>query len=353
MKIRKFLSLSLLASVLLSSCSNDDDINEVPEPTGDYADGVIVLNEGSQSAGSISFLDTELTTVENMVFETVNPGMDLGNFVQSMFFDDENAYIISNGSNLITVVDRYSFEYKGQVDSGLNVPLYGVAYNGKAYVTNVAGFSDGSDDYIAVIDLESLEVEESVVAGSKLSALQISDDLIYAEGAAYGDGNTVKVFDPSSNSFVKTITLFENAEGEMEGLNAIEIEGNSLFALSNEKLYKVALNAAEEVAVLDLTSLGGVSNLDIEDDIIYFTAGKSVYSISEDATEAPEEAILSYESESDQYGEMYGFEVEGGYIYAGDAPNFSSNGKVRIYTITGEFITDFTVGVGPNGFYFN
>ena len=75
----------------------DPDQNNEEEDKYDY--GVIILNEGAQSSGSLSYLNEELTSIENNLFETVNPDMDLGKFLQSMFFDDANAYIISNGSN--------------------------------------------------------------------------------------------------------------------------------------------------------------------------------------------------------------------------------------------------------------
>src|SRR5699024_11982313 len=59
---------------------------------------------------SISFVSNDFQTVEQHIYEAVNGG-DLGSVTQSMFFDDQGrAYIISNGSNFVTVVDRYTFE---------------------------------------------------------------------------------------------------------------------------------------------------------------------------------------------------------------------------------------------------
>ncbi|WP_300438885.1 DUF5074 domain-containing protein [Christiangramia sp.] len=345
MKNTKLFILGLAGSFLLNSCSNDDDT--LPElPDGDYREGVLISNEGSQSAGTVSFLDAANTSIENNIFETVNANMDLGKFVQSVFFDAENAYIISNGSNLITVVDRYTFEFKGQVDSGLNIPLFGTTLNGKAYVSNVADFGTSDDDFIAVINLETLEIEETVVAGTYLSEVKEANGLIYVEGAAYGTGNSIEVFDPASGTFIKSIPT-------NSALNSFEINGNNLFALSSAELEQIDLSSDAVVSEIQFSeNLTGAKNLDIENGSIYFTSGTSVYQLNQDFTEEPTEALLSYESTSD-FGQMYGFEVENGFIYLSDAGDFASDGTVRIYTLSGDLVNEFTAGVAPNGFYFN
>ncbi|MDT0649163.1 YncE family protein [Autumnicola edwardsiae] len=345
MKINKFLAFTALTgSLIFSSCSSDDDFNEPePQPEGGYSEGVIILNEGSQSQGTVSFLDEEFSSVENNIFESVNPGMGLGGYLQSIFFDGDLAYIISNGSNLITVVDRYTFEYVASVDSGLNIPYYGVAHNGKAYVSNLAGFDTGEDDYIAVIDLETLEVEQTLVAGTYLDKVLEEDGLIYVQGSSFGNGNSVHVFDPSSNSISYTFTT-------NQGLSSFEIEDDNLYALSGSQLQVFDINSHEEISTInfpeDITS---PQNLDIEDDMIYFTASKSVYMMAEDATEFPEESLFDL----DEVTTLYSFEVEDDIIWTGDARDYSSAGAVRLYSLSGELMNEFSVGINPNSFYFN
>jgi len=350
MKITKLFALGLAGSLFLNSCSSDDDNDfdeTIPEEETAYANGVFVVNEGSQSSGTVSFIDAGNSTIENNIFETVNTGMDLGKFVQSIFFDEDNAYIISNGSNVITVVDRYTFEFKGQVDAGLSVPYYGVVYEGKAYVSNLASFDlGGADDFVAIIDLENLAVEETIVAGFSIEEVQEDNGLIYFEGTNFGTGNQIQVFDPSSQTFTKSIST-------NDALNSFAIEGNTLFALSSTKLERIDLSTNAVVSEIEFSEdFSGLRNLKMEDDMIYFTSGTSVYQLNMDFEEEPAEAILSYESTSD-FGAMYGFDVEDGFIYTSDAGDFASNGTVRVYTLLGEFVNEFTAGVGPNSFYFN
>ncbi|MCL6217348.1 YncE family protein [Zunongwangia pacifica] len=352
--MNKFLALGVVAtSLFFGSCSSDDDFivdssNDNEEPTEEpenqpYEDGVFVLNEGNMAAGSVSFLNEDLSAVENSIFKTVNPDLELGGYLQSIFFDGDLAYIISNASNIITVVDRETFEYKGVVDSGLNVPYYGVAYNGKAYVSNLADFNTGEDDFIAVIDLETLEVEKTIVAGTYLDDVDEEDGLIYVQGSSFGNGNSIHVFDPATNSISYTFTT--NA-----GLNSFEIEDDHLYVLSKTQLQVFDLNTNEEINTINFPEeITSAKNLVIEDNMIYFTVESAVYTMAENATEFPDASLFSL----DEVTTLYAFDVEGDMIWTGDAKDYVSGGAVRVYSLSGDVMHEFIVGLIPNSFYFN
>lgn len=346
---------AFIGSILLSACSDDDDFTgEIDEPLGTYDNGFFVLNEGSQTAGTVTYVSQDLQTSEQAIYQFVNEGDDLGNYVQSIFFNDDLAYIISNGSNLITVVNRYTFELVGKVDSGLNIPYYGVVYNGKAYVTNLDDFFTGDDDYLAVIDLETLQVEETVIIGNYADTLIEEDGLIYIENSNYSiDNGGITIFNPTTNTVENTIETYAESEEVTSTLNSIEIEDDFIYALSADRLEKFDLNTLTLESTILLSYEGGsAANLDIEDDQIYFTVGTSVYRMGINAEEAPEEALLTYNSNS-AYGVMYGFEVEDNRIYIADGGDFGSDSFVEVYDLQGNLLNNITVGVGPNGFYFN
>ncbi|GGZ50724.1 YncE family protein [Mesonia mobilis] len=349
MKLTKFLAGAFIGSILLSACSDDDDFTgEIDEPLGTYDNGILVLNEGG--IGTVTYISEDLQTSEQAIYQAVNSGDDIGAYAQSIFFDDDLAYIISNGSNLITVVNRYTFELVGKVDSGLNVPRYGVVENGKAYVTNQADFSTNEDDYVAVINLQSLEVEQTVVIGNAVEFIEEEDGLLYIQNATYGTGNYISVFNPTTNQVENTLTTADQ-------LNSFEIEDGIIYALSANSIQRYHINSLEMISAVDF-SFGtqenplSAANLDIEDDQIYFTVGTSVYRMGINAEEAPEEAVLTYNSNS-AYGVMYGFEVEDNRIYIADGGDFGSDSFVEVYDLQGNLLNNITVGVGPNGFYFN
>ncbi|RXG30802.1 DUF5074 domain-containing protein [Leeuwenhoekiella marinoflava] len=354
MKINKLSLLALLGVFILNSCSNDDD-NLEPLPEGDYTDGFFVTNEGMfDGRGTVSFISDDLQTSDIDVYSTVNPSKsDLGQFVQSIFFDEDNAYVISNGSNYITVVDRYTFEYIGVIDSELSIPRYGEVVNGKAYVTNQGDFSTGADDYVAVIDLETLKVENTLIIGNKIDKLEEEDGLLYIQGSAFNDGNSINVLDPTSNTITTTFTT----EGS---LNSFDIEDGFIYALtrkdveSTDPLEKVAYlekidlatgNKSNQIVFSQATSVA--KNLTIEDDTIYYMIGTSVYKIALSTSEEPSQALLTFSGNS-----AYGFDVEDDRIFIAQG-TFDSDSFVEIYSLDGSLLKNITVGIGPNGFYFN
>lgn len=341
-----------LFSLFFVACSGDDDsvlieddpINGDPITEKPFENGIFVVNEGGE--GSISFIPNDLSEIEHEIFANTNNGEDLGVFVQSMFFDEERAYIIANGSNLITVVNRYTFELEGRVESGLDIPRYGTIYNGKAYVTNQASFETPDDDYIAVIDLETLEVEAEVNAGGIVEYIEPHNGQLIIQNASYGMGNALSVFDPNSNSITQTLEVGE-------ALNSFQINQQSLFALTSEKLVEVDLGDFSISAEVDLPeNLQGSANLQLKDALIYMTNANEVYTANLADLSFNEEALLAYSTTS-QFGSFYGFVVADGRIFIADAGDFASNGKVEIYDLAGNLEAEFSARIGPNGFYLN
>lgn len=334
----------LFISIFIISCSDDD--NSAPViPEGDFFNGTLILNEGGSGGGSVSFLDSGVLELQNSIFEEINEGERPGLFLQSIFFDDDKAYIIANGSNLISVVNRYTFELMGTVDSGLSVPRYGAVHNGKAYVTNQADFTTNQDDFIAVIDLETLEVEQSITIGLVVEHIVESGGQIFIQNAAYGSGNQISKLDPSTNLISETIDVDTK-------LNSLEIYNNKLYALDSVGVKVINPETFSIETEIDKPeSSESFSNLRIENDKLYYTLGTVAYSSSISASALSSDVIFDYGSDS-EFGSFYGFDVDNDQVYVADAGDFASNGTVFIYSISGELIADFEVGLAPNSFYF-
>jgi hypothetical protein len=340
----KFLVIAISAFAIIS-CSSDDDNPQPVIPDGDYFNGVLILNEGGSAGGSVSFLGTDQQEVVNDIFADANYGQGPGLFLQSIFFDDEKAFIISNGSNLISVVNRYTFELLGTVDSGLSVPRYGTVLNGKAYVTNIAEFSTDQDDYVAVIDIETLEIEETVIVGGAAEYIVSTSGEIYIQTAAFGSGNTISKLNPMSNTITDTLRVGG-------GLNSMRVYNQKLYALDSIGVKRIDLGTfTVETEINKPEALISVSNLRIENDQLYYTSGTAAFTTSISSSELSSEAIFDYGSDS-AFGSFYGFEVNEGQIYVGDAADFASNGSVFIYSLEGQLVKEFNVGLAPNSFYF-
>jgi hypothetical protein len=363
MKINKLFFLAFCGAAFLTSCSSDDD-GETTTPVGQYDDGVFVLNEGDAVSGTVTFFSSDLAIQENDVFGNVNAGsgQSIGGYVQSMFFDGDNAYIISNGSNKITVVNRYTFEYIGTVSTGLAVPRYGVAYNGKAYVTNLNSFATNTDDYVAVIDLATLTVESPIAINDYADHIVENNGKLYVANGSFGMGTNVTVIDTATNTITGVIDMGQSP-------NSLEASGDIVYVLcgsmsGDSKMARITTvddtNTAGvdeedtiESAVTFDTALDNAQNFDIDGNRAYFTVGAKIYRIALNALAVNDTPIIDTESTSLYIG--YGFGVKNGRIYISEAADdFVSNGKVYIYSTSGgNPIATKTVGLGPNGFFFN
>lgn len=363
MKINKLLLLALCGAAFFSSCSSDDD-GGTGEPLGVYDNGLFILNEGDAVSGSVTFLSSDLATQEDNVFGTVNAGsgQSLGGYTQSMFLDGDKAYIISGWSNKITVVNRYTFQYIATVSTGLANPRYGVAYNGKAYVTNLNTFGTNADDYVAVIDLATLNTEAPIAVNDYADHIVAHNGKLYVANGSFGMGTYVTVIDASTKMIITTLNMEQSP-------NSLEVNGDTVYVLcgsmtGDSRMVRIATvddaatdeedeeDTIESSVVFD-SALGNAQNLDIEGSRAYFTVGAKIYRVALNAVAVNDTPIIDTESESMYIG--YGFAVKGGRIFIAEgADDFVSNGKVFIYSTSGgDPIATKTVGLGPNSFYFN
>lgn len=344
MKFSKLLLIALSIS-LFASCSSDDD----DAPKGAYDNGFFILNEGSSDAGTVSFSNNDFSVFTKDAYKAENGSDVLGKFVQNIFFEGDKAYIISGGSNVINIVNRYTFKLIAKVDSGLANPRYGVVKDGKAYVTNANSYSaetGSTDDYIAVINLATNIVESKI-------ALNTTGNRIIEEGGK------LYITDPLGTD---KLSIYNIATKALEapitigyGSDSIEEENGSLFILkisytASSEITKVKISD-KSVSTIEIPQSQGIAGfLDIEDNKVYYTAGNSVYSITTSATTAAASPLFTASS---SIGYLYGFAVKDNRVFIADGGNFKEDSKAYIYNFSGSLLKELTVGIGPNGFYFN
>jgi hypothetical protein len=354
MKFSKLFFVALVSVSVFVSCTNNDDDHV---DTGDYNEGVLVLNEGSTGQGSVSYISNDLSVFTQDAYTTVNGSDLLGKFAQSIFFDGDKAYIIAGGSNKITVVNRNTFKIIAKIESGLVAPRYGVVKDGKAYVTNANTYADWgapadavgyTDDYVAVINLATNLVESKIELKATANRIVLDNGKLYITEPY--NNNKILVVNPSTKALETPINVGTDADS-MESKDGILYVMRSPYGAASE-IVKVKLSDKSMSKITFPDALQNAKNLDIEQSKIYYTVGTSVYGMNTSATEASNTAILSYTSTS-AYGKMYGFAVRNNHIFIADGGDFSANSKAYVYSLTGALEKEFTVGVGPNGFYFN
>jgi hypothetical protein len=350
MKLSKLFFAALMSSFVFVSCTDDggDTVD-----LGEYNDGILVLNEGGAGQGSVSYINDDLSSIVQDAYTVVNPSDLLGKYAQNIFFDGNKAFVIAGGSNKITVVDRNTFKIIGKVEVGLVNPRYGVVVDGKAYVTNANTYSyqnptiGDTDDYIAVINLSTYEVESKIQLNTTANRIVLDNGKLYVTEPYNSD--KLVIVNPKTTA-VENIVIGSYADS-MEVNNGVLYIMRSPYDVTSE-IVKVQLSNKTISKIVFPSDFKDVKNLDIDQNKIYYTKGTSVYGMNSNATEASFTPLLTYESTSD-YGKMYGFAVRNNRIFIGDGGDFSSNSKVYVYSLTGSLLKDFTAGVGPNGFYFN
>lgn len=343
---KKCLLTLVAGSVFFVSCNSDDD-GEMAQ-TGAFANGTFILNEGNStpSTATVTFLGND-GNVKTDIYTAVNPGKPgLGTYLQEIFFSDDKAFIISGSANKVTVVDRYTFEYIATIDTNFENPRYGAVVNGKAYITNYADYSTGSDDFLTVVNLADYTTSRVALNNWSEKILEENGKLYIANGY-YGDGTSVTVFNPANNTTEAVIELGASPE-------SFEEEDGILYVLGGGKLSRInlATNQVSGTITLPAALTYSAQDLTIENDKLYFTAGASVYMMPLNSATIPATPLLTYNSTS-QYGVMYGFNVNDDTIYIADGGDFSSDSTIFTYSLTGSLLNSYTVGVGPNGFYFN
>lgn len=356
MKLNKLILSAFAGALFLTSCSSDDDAINEPAPTGDYVNGMFIVNEANYGAGNstISFYSEE-GVLSNGIFAGVN-GFDLGDTAQGMGFNDDLAYVILNYSNKIEVVNRYTFESVATINAGLDNPRYIAFENGKGYVTNWADPTDTTDDYVAVVDLSTNTVISTIAVAEGPENIIEENDMIYvAHEGGYGYGNTITVINPNTDAVSTTITVGDvpNAMDEENGKLYVICGGVPSWGGTETSGELNIINLADNTVETTYTFSGMVhpANASIENGVLYYTIDADVYGMDLTATTLPETPIFSV-TEQGAYG-IYGFKAENNKIYVGDAVDYSSAGNVYIYSLTGELQQTLSVGISPNGFYFN
>ncbi|MCD9577415.1 YncE family protein [Flavobacterium soyae] len=346
MKLSKLLLIALSVSLFVS-CSSDDDNDE---SKGQYENGFFILNEGSAGQGSVSFSSDDFSVFTKDAYTAANGTDLLGKYAQNIFFDGDNAYIIAGGSNVINVVNRYTFKLIAKIDSGLANPRYGVVKDGKAYVTNANTYfstnnpNGNTDDYVAVINLTTNTFE------SKINLNATGNRIIEENGKLYitepYNSDKLLIVNIATKALETPVVIGSSAD-------TIEEENGTLYILrgpygDRSEIVKVKLSDKSVSRITFPESLDGAGFLDIYENKIYYTVGNSVYSIGTSVAEASTTPILTA-----SLGYLYGFAVNNNHIYLADSGDFKADSKAYIYSLTGSLQKELAVGVGPNGFYFN
>lgn len=328
----------------------------------DYLNGLIVSAEGAWGArdGSVSFVSDDLATVpSDYIYEAVN-GAQLGGLIQSIAFSDENAYIVLNDVNSLVVVDRYTFEIVGSINTGFDNPRYMAIVGDKGYVTNWGPDTyTTNDDYLAVIDLttNTLETETISLSFGVEQIIASGDKLYVSHKGAYTSNNIISVVDTANSNAITEITVNDSPDEiiiDDSGDLIVLCEGNTLYnadwsvaGITTASISFVNTSTNEVTNSIEFPENENASLLSYENGNVYYYQGSTgiVYEIEESATSLATTGI--------DVSSIYGMSVNDGNLYT-VTYNFIDLSELFVYDIaTGDGVYSNEVGLGASKIYFN
>jgi DNA-binding beta-propeller fold protein YncE len=339
------LSWAIFAQVI-SGCESTEET-----PRGEYATGVIIVNEGNftEANGSLGFYNESNSEVIQDIFNNAN-SVSHGGIIQSVYFYNDMAFIIDQLGSRIEVVEAETFKSIAVIDAGLSTPRYMVVSDGKGYVSNWGNFDaddDVLDSYVAVIDLEDFVVTKSIKTGNGSEGLLVFGENVYV---ANSYSNTIEEIDPAEDAIVSSLSVATGPIGFAEDINAkVWVLSNSY--LSGSALSQLDLSTEKVLKTFTVSPSAKSLNINGGGDQLYYLstpygADSEVKMVSIDAEKDATEALI-------KSANLYGLGIDPitNLIYLGNHNGFQGNGTLLRYE--GSVLKDnFAAGVAPNGFVF-
>lgn len=346
MKHLKIVGYALAFALSIISCNRDNENLDTIIPESGFRNGILVANEGNfgRPNADISYISSDLSQIDNNLYNTTN-GESLGDVLQDVGFSGNNAYFVMNNSNKIVVTDRYTFSKKAEITEGINQPRYITFANNYIYISNTPDFSDATKGYVSVYNSKDYSFVKKIEVFNTTERLESIGNYVFVQNASWGSGKNITQINTQSNEIVDVISLNEN-------IVKILTYNNSLYVMTNGSsdsyVYQYD-SEGEWVKTITILGISNAKNINIDNNIIYFTAGTKAYSLPISGG-TPN---TLFEVEDTLWYNFYSFNVINGLIYTSDAKYFSQNSEINIYTTSGTLIKTLTAGIGTNAFYKN
>lgn len=349
MKITKLLTV-LFAVVLLfniSSCTNGSDEIEISPIT--YQNGYFISNEGNfnSQGAKVTFLTRDLSLKQDDVYGYNNKEI-LGDVLQTIGLNGNKAYLVINNSNKIVVVDRYTFKKLAVITDQLDNPRGITFANDFIYVSNTNFTANTksvtkykASDYSFVSKISMTDVSDKTVeAGGN----------VFVQNASSGFGNKITYINTSNDNKTE-ITVPNGQIG-----NTVSYKSN-VYTISSTAtdsyIYKIS-STGTLTPVITLTGIPSATNLQIDNDKLYFSSSNKVYTTNLATPVIPTTPLLTA-ADGGPYFTLYGFNVIDGRIFASDVKQFTQDSEMVVYSATtGSKLGSLkTGGLGANGTYLN
>lgn len=307
---------------------------------------VIVLNEGNflSANGSLDIFDVSQQTIDNGVFQA-------NATVQQAVYHEERIFLVTNAPDRLDILND-QLESEATVDQGFDNPVDFAAIENVGYVSNWGdintAFTDNPDSYIAIVDLETNEVTDSVLLEVRPQGLLAHDGKIYI---ALEGGTAVSVLDPGDLTLTDITVPAGPSDFVLDG------SGMIWTLCTSGSLVEIDPQDMSVGSSIDGLTTGGFNEklaIDGQGNTIYFLGGSNdsftglttVYKVDING----QQVSPWIENGFALYG--VGVNPESNDVYVGDSNAFQSTGTGFRYNAEGNELDEFATGIGPKGFLF-
>lgn len=315
--------------------------------------GLFICNEGNFQYGNatLSYYDPATGEVENEVFYRSN-AMKLGDVVQSMVIRDGIGWVVVGNSHVVFAIDVDTFKEVGRI-TNLTSPRYiHFVSDEKAYITQLW------DNRIWVVNPKRYEVTGYIECPSMTMESGSTEQMVQ-----YGKYLFVNCWS-YQNRILKIDTETDRVVGEL----TVGIQPTSLVLDCNNKLWTVTDGGYEgspygheapslyridaETFTIERAFRFGFGDAPSEvqlngtRDRLYWI-NDDVWAMDVTSEQVPVRPFLPYNGTI-----YYGLTIDPatGEVYVADAIDYTQRGKVYRYSLAGERLDEFYVGIIPGSF---
>lgn len=348
MKLNKFLHLLFALVLLLGVASCSTDSTDELQPRIDYGNGFLIANEGKYGTpnAEVTFVTSDLSFKQDNIFSFNNAGK-LGDVLQMIAFNNNNAYLLLNNSNRIQIVNRYNFKATGEITKELNTPRYMAFANNNIYVTNDKYMGD---KFVSIYKASDNSFIKKIPFTEAVERVVEAGNTIFVQNASFGYGKNITLINTTTNDINKTISI------PVGNINKIISNNQNVYAIaagtSDSYIYQISSNG-DIIKTTTLTGITDAKNLEISNGKFYFSSDKSVYAMDMKLGIVPTSPLFTVASSTEPYSDLYGFSVVKDLIFTSDANGFKQDSKIVVYNTSGAIVKTFSAGIASNSVYWN
>jgi len=347
--MKKLLLLFITTTFLFWGCESTTE----PQPIRELNKAVIVVNEGGFQAGnsSITTYSIEDKTAQSDVYYTVNDLKSLGDTGNDLVIVDEKGFIAVTGSNKIEVVTINDFKSIGEID----FTDFGGPRN--IVISENMGYATTSNSALVKFDVNSLSIIDTLNLGFKPEGITSADGKLFIAISGWGSGNSITVVDETAFKIVKNILVKENP------INICSI-GNIVYSISTGTYSYFGGDGMGMLTKIDAKSMNIIDTLQIEEnpgrfafndgEELFVINGNGIVHISGKDMSIVNPTLISAATVNNISYSIYsvGYDKDAEMLYLGNPKDFSQNGEIAIFDLSGNEQERFDVGINPGTIVF-